>query len=562
MTAPTIDWAAECEAIWDATIARERSYDAQRRQDQVIRLWDGDYKLQHLVTDFYSTDFNPIDNDAGTHEIKLPWEDPAAQWMSDEYGRIQRGEKQVVNVSCDYAGARMSGRLETLTIDTDEYDRQVVTATFKDDYETLKYYDVWCNPFLPAAFQAPRVFILPGPTRWVLKTTLFLQVLREQISLWHLPDDPMNFGQWFNLDMSNWMVVVKPTPLLTALSEGDIWCVATSRFKNFHDMATPIVEDAEYSWKLRRWFDGDVREQWMIDAGFTPRHGALIVDLVNNSGNMTGTSHGGNPFAGLLMTIGSFASDFLDTTYTAITDQDIPAEYLVPGSRRSLKQRPMVVYLPDMPAVKSMQHIYKPAKGIQINVGGHSMPGVNELISAGVQALGDIIGNALQIGSIGGSVDTILKPFYEDTVLAWMSVKLLARSMKQGASRLFEYFQDGADKAYTITSMMVLRTGVWATRTIRQSNIEINDGAGPWLIGDRGVGHFWLSDRVGALVPGDQSRQIYMDRVRDLRLHCERGTRPRFDIKIGDNKADEDPATAAWGRIENLIGAVRDLGVF
>ena len=58
------------------------------------------------------------------------------------------------------------------------------------------------------------------------------------------------------------------------------------------------------------------------------------------------------------------------------------------------------------------------------------------------------------------------------------------------------------------------------------------------------------------------SRDIFMDRVRELNLHTERGQRPRFGLTIGDNKADEDSATAAWGRIESLLGAVHDLGVF
>ncbi|QZD97728.1 minor tail protein [Gordonia phage Vine] len=564
MTTPVIDWEAECEAIWQETIKRERDYERIRKQDMYIRLWEGDHKLQHVVTDFYSVDFNPIENDTGTHQIVLPWEDPAAQWAFREEQRLAAGEKLTINISCDYAGERFSGRLQTLEVDTDEYGRQRVTMTFEDDYETLKGYDVWSNPFLPAAFQFPRVFILPGPLRWVLKTTLLLQVLREQANLYTLADDPMDLGslaQGWN--MANWSVLVAPTSLMEDLAAGTIWGVACSRWKNFHDMQKPMVEDAEYSWKLRRWFEGDPVPAWCQAKGFVPKHGTLIVDLVDNSGVYVGTSHGGSMFDGLLRTIGDFTDDFLETNYMAIADAEVPEAYknANPLSRFTHKERPFVVYSPDMPAVKSMKYTYKPAKFTQINTGGHSMPGVNEIISAGIQALGDIIGNLLQAGSIGGSIDTLLKPFYEDTVLAWMSVKLFARSSKYGRSALFEYFQEGADKAYTITSMMVLRTGVWATRTIRQDTIEIGDG-GPWLIGGPGVGHFWLSSRVGAIVPGDTRKQIYMDRVRALKLHQERGKRPFFELTIGDNTADEDPATAAWGRIENLISAVKDLGVF
>ena len=237
MTTPTIDWAAECEAIWQATLEREREYDRIRKSDMYIRVWDGDYRLKHVITDFYSVDFNPLDNDTGTHEIVLPWEDPCAQWAYDEDQRLHDGDKQIINITCDYAGARISGRLASLSVDTDEYGRQLVTMTFEDDYETLKGYDVWSNPFLPAAFQFPRVFILPGPLRWVLKTTLFLQVLREQTNLFSLPDDPMDLSSYVSgFNMANWMVLIKPTLLLEDLAAGSIWGVACSRWKNFHDM--------------------------------------------------------------------------------------------------------------------------------------------------------------------------------------------------------------------------------------------------------------------------------------------------------------------------------------
>lgn len=562
MTAPTIDWAAECEAIWEATLQQERSDQRLRNGEQVIRLWNGNWDLKHMVTDFYSADFNPIDNDTGTHELLLPWEDPAVQWAYDEQARLADGDKQNIHISSDYMGARICGRLERLDIETNEWGRQMCRMTFLDDYENLKWYDVWSNPFLPAAFQFPRVFIVPGPLIWALKLTLFLQLLRENVPLlsWSMPDDPVSGAGWVNLDQETWEIVVKPTSLMDDLAAGSIWGVVSSRWKNFHDMATPMVEDAEYSWKLRRFFAGDEIEPWMTEAGIVPRHGALVVDLVDQSGVFVGTSHGGTMFDGLSRTIADFTEDFLDSTYEAISDEEIPEEYYT-SNRLQRKERPFVTYTSDMPGVKSMKYSYIPAKGVVINCGGHSMPMVNELISAGVQALGDIIGNALMIGSIGGSVDTLLKPFYEDTVLAWMSVKVLSRSMKQGTGRYFEYFQSGADKAYTIQSMMVLRTGIWATRTKRTNQMEITDG-GPFVIGDNGVGHFWLGHRVGGMIPGDLRKRIYMDRVRTLGLHTERGQRPRYSITVGDNKADEDPWTAAWGRIEGILGAVKELGVF
>lgn len=552
------EWTDTCEAIWQATLNQERVEKQLRREEILVRVLDGNWGLQSVSTDYYSLDIDLLDNDTGTHQLVVPWEDPIVGWAIDEAGRISRGEGQNIHMSCDYVGARISGRLDTLKLDTDDNGNTRATFIFLDDFEVLKWYDVWCNPFLPAIFQAPRVFILPGPAIWVLKLTLFLQQLRENVPLlsWNLGDDPLDPTGLVDLDQSTWEVVVKPTSLLDDLAAGSIWCVYISRFKAFWDGAKPIMQDAEYSFKLRRWFTGDP-EPW---AGFTPRHGALIVDIIDQSGNFVGTSHGGTLLDGLLLTVSDFSEDFLDTTYSDATDE-IPPDYLLPGNKQQNKLRPFVVYTPDMPGVKSLNHTYKPAKGIIINCGGHSMPGVNELISAGVQATGDIVGNALQIGSIGGSVDTVLKPFYEDTVLAWMSVKLYARSARQGTGRYFEYFQQGADKAYTLTSLMVLRAGIWATNTKRTNVIEIADG-GPFLLGDQGLGNFWLSDRVGAIIPGDITETIYMDRVMHLNLHRERGKKAKFTITVGDPNANLDPAVAAWQRIEDIIGGLHDLGVF
>lgn len=558
---PTVaEHAAICESIWQETLRQERAEQAERREEMQVSIMDGNWKLQHASTDYYHLDINPLDNDTGTHEMVVPWEDPVVAWAMDEKGRIDRGEGQNIHISVDYVGARISGRLDKLRLDTDEKGNTKATFIFLDDFENLKWYDVWCNPFLPPVFQAPRVFILPGPSIWVLKLTLFLQLLRENNSFlsWHLPDDPLNLADWVGLDQSEWETVIVPTSLSEDLANGSIWAVFVSRFKNFYDGQKPITDDAEYSWKLRRYFEGDP-----IPTGldFTPRHGALVVDIEDQSGIFVGTAHGGTLADGLLRTIGDFTEDFMDTTYEAVTDNEVPDEYYLPNNRLQNKTRPFVVYTAGMPGVRNFSHTWRPAKGIVINCGGHSMPGVNETISAANQALFDILGNALQIGSIGGSVDTMLKPYYEDVVLAWMSVKLYARSARQGTGRYFEYFQQGADKAYTLTALMVLRTGVWATRTKRSNTMEVGDG-GPFLIGDQGHGHFWLGHRVGATIPGDPRKEIHMDRVTSLRLRRERGMRPRFTLVVGKDDSEQDPAIAAWQKIENITGGLHDLGVF
>ncbi|WP_139180002.1 hypothetical protein [Gordonia westfalica] len=68
--------------------------------------------------------------------------------------------------------------------------QRMLHVTFLTDYENLKWIDVWSNPFLPAIFQFPRIFLLAGPSIWVLKTALLLQLWRINSSIWQIPDDP------------------------------------------------------------------------------------------------------------------------------------------------------------------------------------------------------------------------------------------------------------------------------------------------------------------------------------------------------------------------------------
>ena len=80
------------------------------------------------------------------------------------------------------------------------------------------------------------------------------------------------------------------------------------------------------------------------------------------------------------------------------------------------------------------------------------------------------------------------------------------------------------------------------------------------MIGDRGVGHFFLDDRVGLVLKGDTT--VHMDRARKLDLAWSEDSPPEWQINIGDDRVLQDPAQRAFGKIEALIAGLRDLGVW
>ena len=561
MAVMTEDTLAECLAIWEVTEERERQRQAGRLQPPDTTIYDGDWQMIGWLDAEYLGDFEWVDNDTGPGQTEIPWDHYIAEWIWDEWGRLQRGEKIDVHIVVEcYNGARWSGKLDCCSPEKREDGTRTLAVQWLSDYEKLKWYTVWSNAALPSIFQFPRVFLLAGGARWCLLTALHLQVMREQQNWWSLPDDPLDPSSWVPASVSDWSTVVMPHSFLDDLADGISWSLLSSRFKKWHDLATPILNDAELSVVWRRYLPHLGDEQPI--PGQTLRPGALVIDIVDKSGIYNdGTSTGGTLWDGLVRTVAGFVGNFIDPVVEEIASIDEPT-YKIPGLFGTTKTTPYVTWLEgEETGIQSSKLTRWPSKGVQVVVGGQSMYGVNEAISASIQLAFDLLSAALFIPAVGGSVDTLLAPLYTGTVLAWMNVKSIARSSNSGWDAYFEYFQDGADRAFTLESLLVLRAGFWATRQRFAAEVNVNDGS-PWILGDQGRGHCWVGDRVGFGLLGDRTGRIHVDRIHSIRLRYS-DTEPMSWIPvIGDNSADKDPAVRSIERLETAFSALHDLGVF
>ncbi|PEH74643.1 phage tail protein [Nocardia sp. FDAARGOS_372] len=547
-TVETIDF----DQVFGEIDERLRKDQERRIRKPLVRIWDGDWNLVGEVHNEISAKFTLPENETGVGTIELPAQYYLSKWLTNHDDRLHN-----VHVTVDKDGARWGGMLDDLEGYKDDTGRRVVKASFKSDYEHLKNILAYSNPFLPPEIQFPRLWILFGPAKWALKLTLFVNLLRLQglDGLWTLPDDPMDPEQWLDLDQSNWQMVVAPTPIGTDHSQ---FAIISSRFKYMHDVAKRAVADAQLTWQPRRYLDGD-EPPW---EGANLKHGCLVWDLVDNSGWDTETSFGGNIFTGLVRAFTTIGSDGMTEGVDIIDDPTFPPEYSIPGWKGTIPRAPGIILRDgERTGIQSHSFHWKPATATEFVTGGHSMPGVNELISATINMVGDLVAAALFIPPVGGMADALLKPLYTDVFLAFMKWQDIGRAQKLGWSHYFETWCEGADRAYTLSALIALRTGMWRTREQTSHTVTVADGVENLRIGERGKGNAFLGTRIGTTVrdwgkPG----RVYVDRITELVLAWDRATTPAWTITVG-HREPEDPVAKALEMLQDVMSIARDLGV-
>lgn len=539
------------DGILAATEADQARRARRRSEVALIRLWDGEWRLRGRVSGEIKAEFRWVLNNTGTGSLTLPADHYLAKWAADTNSR---GTKNV-HITVDKDGARWGGRMSEVSVRKKDNGEREVEIQFLDFMEDLKHIRVWSNPVLPAAIQFPRAFILAGPSIWALKLALFLNLMRNQNSLFTLPDNPLDFGQWGgNLDMRNWPVSMRGQSLL---GDSSPHCVLSSRFKTWHELAEPILEDAQLCVTYEVWLPGDP-EPW---PGYTPnRPGQVIYDIVDKSGWWGSTGTGGNILHGIARTAMQLLDNGVDMDRTVVGDPNAP-DYRGKDWLGTAPGAPWVVLREgDLTGIQSSDFTYQPATDVQVVVGGHSMPGVNEIISSAIQLAGDLASSTF-IGpnvNLGQVADTLLQPLYTDTILAWMSFKSFARAQELGWSHYFEHMPANADRAYTLSSLMAIRRGWWETRERVGHSVKIADGA-PYTIGDNGKGHFFIGDRIATthpLVPD----KLVVEQVSELVLAWDR-TSFGWDVTVGTLDRTESGLDQVVRKVSEVASAAQELGV-
>jgi len=530
-------------------IERMLAEEAERRiYPPEVELFDGDQNSVGIVGQVNSCTAQHVMNETGMATVEMPIDYYLSEWAMNADAR----DTKDIHVRIEKDGARWTGKLDELKV-VKTGDQRVVRLSFKNDYEQLKNMLAYANPFLPPEVQFPKVWVLYGRSQWALKTTLFVNIMRLESSLWVLPDDPLDKSQWNNLDQSTWWNVVAPN----SGEDTSLRCIAFSRFKTIHDCSKKIVADAQLMWTCRRYYPhlGDP-PPW---EGADVRPGALVWDLVDKSSFADGTAFRGNVWSGFIREFLNIHGDGINQTVEQVDDPNVPGQYLVPEFQGTIPSMPGCVFWEsEMSGIESSEYTWKPASAVGSVAGGSSMPGVNELISATIQMIGDLTAMIPFVPPLGGIADALLKPLYENVFLAFGKIKNSARARELGGAHYHEQFAEGADKAYTLGYLLAQRAQMWKTREVRSATLQVADGA-PWKIGDRGLGDFFLGDRVGFNIIGMPTGVVYVEQVSELTLSFDRDKAASWAITIGQRQGT-DPVADMWERVQEIMSLVKDLG--
>lgn len=567
--------------------ARElREYRIERAYDRpVIKLYDGDWVFRGTVHGEIAGNTHLEVNETGTIQLRLPidlddrrgtW---AAFWALDEESRGTSN----IHIIVETMGARIGGRMKAKNgvrivrgPDGDE-----VIIDLLDDIEELKHVHTAGNPFLPLSLiQQPKAWMLLMQADHGILLTLVANLLRLQLTNinistifqllnpanWNIPD----LIDLFRSIWSQSQIVVKPR--FFGDSVAPLALVVGSINTSIFDVAAPILEDAELQWEVTRWFKGDP-EPWP-GAGTGWRNGTLFVGIVDKSAFRKGTSIGGNLLTGLTRSIASVLSNHVEDSYDLFTGETIDETgYRLPGILGTLPEHPYVIYRDgDITGIQTSEFARSPGGAGRITVGGQSMPGVNELISAAIQYGGDVLGDNLSavisagvgfnvsVGSLGGAIDSFLNPIYRDSILAHMSVPLLLRTSRQGWGHYLETTSTNVTQAYTAASIMDLRRRRRETDPDTTFTLQVAN-ASPWLMGDNGFGHWWLGDRIGGtskyLMP-----RVFVRRNRALDLSWGDGKGLEIEGTFGETRSEKDAIERIAEMTARAMSGLQQIGLW
>lgn len=533
-------------------LARRAERARKRLEPAELMLYEAQtvgWKYRGRLEGLYNDSVEWIVNEAGPGEIRMPDDHHLAQWALRHHDR----DKKNIMLRVEKDGARWTGLMENFTMEPEGSGRHTCVMTFLEDFEQLHHLPTMSNPCSIPEIQFPEPWQLYAPAIWNLKVLAMVNLAHHYSGLTGLPDDPLDFESWLaQWDWRRWPVVVKPGSLF--LDQSPLRYVAAETGQMYTDVAVPILNDVKAVVTMRRWFEGDP-DPW--PGARLRTNGQIVMDIVDKSGWWEQTATGGTLAHGVARTVLELADDGVEEVRRAVDRHTQSDRYPVSGFLGVDPKVPAVCYRTvGRHATAQATYSMSPATTGQVMVGGSSMPGVNETLSASTKLMFNLLGSFLLMPGFGSVANEFIEPIFRDRFMAWMRWKLNLRTMQLGHGHYISAVRGGT-QAYTLPALLEGRSAARDTEQQESARLQIVDG--PFLVGDQGQGHYFIGDRIGYEVPDGTGRMDF-GQVTKLRLSRAAGGPHTWEPTVAEWPR-RDFMDFVLGEMRRVVGGLKKGGL-
>lgn len=562
----------------------------------LVSMWELDGEISAGVEDLME--------DTGKCTISVAWEHWIQQLLTEN---IQLVEDVNILIDYDPINpnwrTRWGGKITEIHIKKDDKGVHTIELTALHFREHAKRLLVAANPIFPPEVQLPRMWVLPGPCRTICALTSFINLARLFMPVLSVITNVFNPPGWLNPLNPDAALGVLPTewPIQVAFVDTALdqsrWTSIGATWTTWHESYKEILSDSGCMMRAYTYLttDADSPNTELasllevfpeIISGITgldlsgleqqlasvaaPKRNCVVFSFEQVDG-VTGPT--GTLADGLLDTIAVTFDDLITpvaidlntgTTYDPGQVLNGESVFDASGIGQTFLLESLLGLAPAPPKVIwwdgtyngmiSTDLTYHKGSAKTIMTGSKSPTIVNEAqtfaIRYGLSQLSDVInqgiadnfGVPLQNIAANG-IENLYQGQLDNTLLAWERFTDPLRALYAGDLSWQEHFERGSGQAYTLSSILTLRSGDWKTRPFAAFQAKAIDGF-PWIADY----DYHLGDRVGF----EQNGVIYVDNVYGIKREWDWQRPLLVDCKIGENKEKGDPFAAAFKTLANL----------
>lgn len=498
---------------------------------------------------------------------------------------------------------RWGGKVTEINIKSDQRGARTIEITAMSHREHAKRILIAANPIFPPEIQLPRMWVLPGPTRTICAASLAINLGRLFMPGWSTFTNIFNPMSWLNpfgpdafLNMNPLSWPIQVAFVNPALDQSR-WSVLGAAWTNAHDAFKSVLSDAGVMMRAYTYLTTDEDspntelEQLLSASGnlltaltgesvhtdaqikklAAPQRNCVVLAFEDKSGH---TGPTGTVVDGLLNAV----AVTLDQLITPVTIDLRKGETYDPGLTlrgqtvqqasgidRTYLIEKLVLTAPDPPMVIWRESEYSGMltkdltwrKGSvkTVMTGSKSPSIVNDAqtfaIKYGLSRLSDVINTYAAVASQTGQtqvpltngLEAIYNNQLDNTLLAWQRYTDPIRALHAGDHSYQEHFEQGTGTAYTLSSILTLREGMWKTRPWASFKATTLNGQ-PWVC----FVDYNLGDRLGF----EHDGIIYVDNVYGIKWDWNWEKPIGVTLKIGEDKMKSDPFGAAFKSLRNV----------